>query len=119
MDMLIAFSLAALAGAATVAGIILWSTQRATASAITNYFKASEYILETGEPPPDWLAKTRRRRLFRPARSNSTQTQLLARFDDLLRFFENCRFFEDEFAREQMLTQLQTIRENWQERATD
>ncbi len=115
MDLLFLFILAALAGAAAVAGIIFWSTQRATASAITSYFKASEYILETGEPPPDWLANPRRKRLFRPAGSSVTHVELMARFDDLVRFFEHCRFFEDEWAREQLLAQLATIRENWQE----
>ena len=41
----------------------------------------------------------------------------MARFDDLVRFFERCRFFEDEWTRQQMLAQLATIRENWQQRA--
>ncbi len=117
MDLLLLFILAAIAGAAAVAGIIIWSTQRATSSAITSYFKASEYILETGEPPPKWLAKPWHKRLFRSARSGVTHSELMARFDDLVRFFEHCRFFEDEWAREQMLAQLASIRQNWQDRA--
>ncbi len=117
MDLLLLFILAALAGAAAVAGVIVWSTQRAASSAITRYFKASEHILETGEPPPDWLANPRPKRLFRSARANVTHVELMARFDDLVRFFKHCRFFEDEWTRQQMLAQLATIRENWQQRA--
>ena len=117
MDLLLLFSLAALAGAAAVAGVIFWSTQRAASSAITSYFKASEYILETGEPPPDWLASPRRKRLLRAGASNSSHDHLMDRFDDLVRFFEHCSMFEDEWTREQMLAQLAAIRERWQERA--
>lgn len=116
MDILILFTLAALAGAAAIVGIILWSTQRAASSAITRYFKAGEYILATGKPPPDWLAKSRRRRLRLSGASAISHSELMKRFDEMVRFFEHCRFFEDERAREQMLAQLATIRERWQER---
>ena len=113
MDLLILFVLASIVGAATVARVILWSTQRATSSAITSYFKASEYILESGEPPPEWLANPRRRRPFRSSKADVTHTEILARFDDLVRYFEHCSFFEDEWTREQMLAQLASIRERW------
>ncbi len=117
MDLLLLFGLAAVIGALAIAAVIIWSTQRAAASAITSYFKASEFILETGQPPPEWLAQTKRRRLFRVNRSRASHAELMARFDELARFFEGCRFFEDEWAREQMLTQLAAIREKWQDRA--
>ncbi|MCY3782153.1 MAG: hypothetical protein OXG78_17700 [Chloroflexi bacterium] len=119
MDLILFFVLAASAGAAAVAGVVVWSTQRAASSALTSYFKASEHILETGEPPPEWRANPKRKRLFRSAGSSATHPELMARFDDLVRFFEGCRFFEDEWAREQMLAQLATIRENWQDRARE
>lgn len=112
MDLLLLFFLASVAGAGAVAAVIIWSTQRAASSAITSYFKAGEYILATGQPPPDWLKHGQRRRWFRQP---SAQSDLLARLDDLLRFFEGCRFFEDEWTREQMLSQLAAIRKTWQE----
>lgn len=117
MDLLVLFVAASIAGGAAVAGTILWSTKRAADSAITSYFKASEYILETGDPPPEWLAKPRRRWLLRSSESGRQTTDLMARFDEMARFFEHCRFFEDEWTREQMLSQLAAIREDWQERA--
>ena len=114
MDLLFLFVLASILGALTVARVILWSTQRATSSAITSYFKASEYILETGEPPPEWLVKPRR--LFRSSNAKVAHSEIMARFDDLVRFFEHSSFFADEWTREQMLAQLASIREGWQER---
>ena len=116
MDLLLVFALAALAGGAMIGLVVVWSTQRAANSAITSYFKASEHILDTGEPPPHWLLK-RRRWWFLPARSQASKVELISRFDELVRFFEQCRFFEDDWAREQMLAQLAAIREDWQSRS--
>ncbi len=116
MDLLFLFVLASILGALTVARVILWSTQRATSSAITSYFKASEYIFESGEPPPEWLANPRWRHRFRSPNASATHAEILARFDDLVRFFEHCSFFEDEWTREQMLAQLAIIRESWLDR---
>ncbi len=118
MDLLLLFLLAAMAGAGIVALVIISTTQRATSSAITRYFIEGEYILATGEPPPGWL-KPSRRNWFRKPCADATQSDLLARFDDLALFFERCRFFEDEWTREQMLSQLATIRKNWQEKSPD
>ena len=56
MDFLALFIVASILGAALVAWVIVWTTKRASDAAITRHFKASEYILETGEPPPNWLA---------------------------------------------------------------
>ncbi len=117
MDLLALFILASLIGTLIIARVIVWSTDRASNSAITNYFKASEYILETGEPPPEWLAVPFRVRLFRTASASISHDQLMARLDDLFRYFEQCSFFEDEWTREQLLSQLGEVRENWQTRA--
>lgn len=116
MDLLLLFILAAIAGTAAVGGVILWSTQRAASAAITSYFKASEYILDTREPPPEWLAKPKRRLMTRTERSHDSKADLLGRLDDLIRFFEGCQFFEDAWTREQMLAQLAAIREDWRQR---
>ena len=114
MDLLLAFGLAAIVGAAAIAVVIVWSTQRAAGLAITTRFQAGEYILDTGDPPPRWLK--RRRRFPLPTRSASAPAELIAKLDDLIRFFQHCRFFEDEWAREQTLAQLAAIRQDWLER---
>lgn len=113
MDFLLFFVLASLAGAALVAGVIVWTTNRAAHSAITRYFKASEFILERHRPPPEWAMPAPggwlRARSVRSLGKNDT----MARLDDLIEFFETCSFFEDEFAREQLLLQLREEREDW------
>lgn len=114
MDLLLFFVLASLAGAGSVALVIVWTTQRAAASAITRYFQASEIILATGNPPPDWLKP--RRRWLRIGKASPSQSELLKRLDELTRFFEQCRFYEDDFSRDEMLAQLAAIRQAWQER---
>ena len=101
MDFLVIFVIVSIMGAALVALVIVWTTNRSAASAITRHFKASEYILETGEPPPSWRGR---------------RADPLQRLDKLMRFYEGCNFFEDEFAREQLLLQLQAVREKWSRR---
>ena len=118
MDLLALFILASMIGAFMVAWVIVSTTRRASDSAITRYFKASEYILETGQPPPDWLAPPRWKRLLGRATVSATQELTLARLASLIKFFEHCSFYEDEFAREQHLSQLEAIRTDWQRRAT-
>jgi len=116
MDLLAVFVLASLIGAFMLVRVILWTTNRAAGSAITRYFKASEHILETGEPPPEWLAPPARRRIFGGAAPRVTHGEVMARLEELFRFFEHCSFFEDEWAREQLLAQLIAVRETWAKR---
>ena len=116
MDLLAVFALASLIGAFMIVRVILWTTNRAAETAVTRYFKASEHILETGEPPPDWLSPPLRKRIFSTAPATVTNDQLLERLNDLFRFFEHCSFFEDEWAREQLLSQLEITRERWMKR---
>ena len=114
MDYLLFFVLASLAGAALVAFVIVWSTNRASHGAITSYFKASEFILEHHRPPPEWIRTTPggwlKARLIRPVNKRDAMTRL----DELIDFFEKCSFFEDESAREQLLIKLREEREDWQ-----
>ena len=77
MDLLAVFALASIIGAFMLVRFILWTTNRAAGSAVTQYFKASEHILETGEPPPEWLAPPARRRVFSAARATVTQSEIL------------------------------------------
>ena len=114
MDLLAAFIVASVIGAATVAWVIYWTTNRASGSAITQYFKASEHILETGKPPPDWLAPPVWKRLLGKPTGTETETRALARLDELIRFFEHCSFYEDESARQEHLSQLGRVRQAWQ-----
>ena len=118
MDLLAVFILASMIGAFMVAWVIISTTRRASDSAITRYFKASEYIVETGQPPSEWLVAPLWRRLLGTAPVSATNERTLARLDGLIKFFEHCSFYEDDFAREQHLSQLQAIRTAWQRRAT-
>ena len=104
MDLLALFIVAAVLGALAVAGVIVWVTNRAADTAITRHFKASEHILDKGEPPPSW---------------GKQRKDLLANLDELLEFYETCGFFEDEYAREQLLAQLAEVREDWSRRYKD
>lgn len=113
MDLLAAFFVASIIGAATVAWVIYWTTNRASASAITQYFKASEHILETGKPPPDWLVAPVWKRLLGKPSGAESETRALYRLEELIRFFEHCSFYEDEFAREEHLAQLESLRQAW------
>ena len=114
MDLLAVFIVASLIGAGMVAWVIIWTTNRASASAITRHFKASEYILETSKPPPEWLAAPFWKRLLGKSSKSASEGSALARLDELIRFFEHCSFYEDEFAREQHLSQLERVRRAWQ-----
>ena len=114
MGLLAVFIVASVIGAAMVAWVIIWATNRAASSAVTRHFKASEYILETGKPPPEWLAAPVWKRLLGKASASSGNFGALEQLDEMIRFFEHCRFYEDEFAREQHLSQLGAVRREWQ-----
>ena len=114
MDLLGLFLAASVIGAGLVAWVIIWTTNRASESAITRHFKASERILETGQPPPGWLNGGWRQRLPGASATANGEERALKRLDELIRFFENCSFYEDDFAREQHLSQLERLREAWQ-----
>ncbi len=113
MDFLLFFILASLGGAALVASVIVRSTDRAAHKAITSYFKASEFILEHHRPPPEWIITAPRGWLRARSLRPVGKSDVMARLDDLIEFFENCSFFEDEFAREQLLLKLRQEREDW------
>ena len=115
MDLLAFFIIASAIGAGLVVWVIVWTTSRASESAITRYFKASEYILDTGDPPPEWYAVPIWKRLLGAAPATASQEKIIMRLDELIRFFEDCSFYEDDFAREQHLTQLEDIRQAWRQ----
>ena len=113
MDLLGLFIVVSVLGAGLVAWVIIWTTNRASESAITRHFKASEHILETGQPPPGWLRRPAWKRLVRSAPASTSQESVLARLDELIRFFEHCSFYEDDFAREAHLSRLDELRNAW------
>ena len=113
MDFLLAFTLFAIIAAAIIATVIVRSTRYAAAAAITRHFKAAEYILAHHQPPPSWQALPWRKRLFSQPPRQNTPADMLARLDELIQFFEHSPFFEDEWTRQQLLTQLAQERQNW------
>ncbi len=113
MDLLALFIVASLIGGGMVAWVAIWTTNRASNAAITRHFKASEYILETGKPPPEWLKAPAWKRLLAFPLSSTGDQLALARLDELIRFFKHCSFYEDEFARDEHLSQLKGVRKAW------
>ncbi len=113
MDLLAVFILAAVIAAAMIAVVITWASNRASSAAITSYFKAGEYIIETGQAPPGWHAQPKWKRLFGKSPNQVNTADCLKRLDDLIRFFQHCSFFQDERAREELLSQLGRVREAW------
>ena len=114
MDFLLAFTLFAIMAAAIIAAVIVRSTRRAATAAITRHFKAAEYILTHHQPPPQWQTPPWRKRLFSQSPRQNTPADMLDRLDELIRFFEHSPFFEDEWTRQQLLTQLDQERQNWE-----
>lgn len=113
MDLLALFVVASVIGASLVAWVIVWTTNQSTESAITRHFKASEYILDTGQPPPAWLRAPLWKRLIGAETGSARDEIALMRLDELIRFFEQCSFYEDEYAREQHLAQLDAVKKAW------
>ena len=111
MDLLLAFILASMIAAAVIARVMVWSTHQASSVAITRYFKSAEYILQHHQPPPAWHAVSWRKRVFGQSPSGA---DMMARLDELIRFFEHSAFFEDEWTRQQLLAQLDEERRNWE-----
>ena len=70
MDLLALVVLASMIGMLFVARVILWSSNRAAEGAVTRYFKASEYILSTGEA----RRMGREFRFFSPAFPHASKT---------------------------------------------
>lgn len=114
MDFLLAFTLFAIIAAVIIAAVIVRSTRRAAAAAITRHFKAAEYILAHHQPPPSWQTPPWRKRLFSQSPRPTANADMLTRLDELIRFFEHSPFFEDEWTRQQLLTQLDQERQNWE-----
>ena len=65
-------------------------------------------------PPPEWLKAPAWKRLLGIQRFSAAEEPVMARLDELIRFFEHCSFYEDEFARDQHLSQLEGVRRAWQ-----
>jgi len=105
------------AGMALVVAVMLGATQRAGHLAITRNFLAAQHILAQHGPPPDWERAPFLRRLavrLRLTDPGRPGARVLRRMDALIAFFEHCRFFADERARDTLLGRLREERERWQ-----
>lgn len=119
MDMLFVFIIVATVSMLALAKMIVWLVNKSASSSITRYFQAAEYILEHHQAPPEWLQD--KTKLFErvlkfiiPGKSvNEVNTPVMRHMNDLILFFEHSSFFEDDLARETLLNQLYTERENW------
>lgn len=120
MEFLIGFIVLAILCTAFIARLMLWVTNKSAAGAITQHFRAAEYILEHHQPPPMWNKPSRpSATLSRHGKlklSESGENHLLERLDKLIVFFEHCPFFQTEEARVAMLLQLNDERISWIQR---
>lgn len=112
----------------TITGITLfmmWLTEKATHASLTDRFKDAEIILNQHHAPASWQTKTPVFKAFMQGRLNSSlfapkrrvvppKTQLLARLDELILFFETCPFFDSEESRDVMLDELWQERDRWE-----
>ncbi len=104
MGFLTLFILASLVGAGCVAFVIYWTSNRAAGHAITRHFQDADHILDTGEPPPHWLGKRKGPR---------------KRLEEMIRFYEDSPFYDEESTRESLLAELEQVRQDWSSRFDD
>lgn len=111
-------SILVLAVAFTVVTLLLTLYMRRVADvALTDQFRAAETIVN-GRIPDKWVLQIKRRiawesRLPFFRRSVSGTELLLAKIDELYRFYENSPFYENAEARELLLTELRETRGGW------
>ncbi len=117
MDILLGFTCLSILSVALIVKVMLWVTDKSAAGAITQHFQAAEYILEHHQPPPAWSNPSSRLSLLRflqkPQSSGHNSSTMLERLDQLILFFEHCRFFQTEEARTALLEQLNDERKSW------
>jgi len=100
-----------------VVSAIVAYTRRVADSALTDQFRAAEFIYD-GKFPAKWFGQINRRlawNKFLPGfLTKPSGTELaLQKIDRLSRFFEKSPFFENAESREILLTKLQETRERW------
>lgn len=120
MELLLGFIIASIIGISMIVKLIFWVTDKSAGVAITSYFQAAEYILETHQPPMTWTNTPvpLSQRLFNRGKKKSSPdlSYLLRRMDELITFFEHSTFFQDEDARTALLEQLHNERSSWERR---
>ena len=114
---LLTFALSVAAVFAMIVGFLIVYVRRVADVALTDQFRAAETIVN-GRVPDKWVLQINRRiawesRLPLVRRDVSGTELALDKIDKLYRFYENSPFFENEKARELLLTQLRETRERW------
>jgi hypothetical protein len=114
---LVVLALSVAAVFAIMVGFLIVYMRRVADVALTDQFRAAETIVD-GRVPDKWVVQINRRitwesrlPLFR--RGVSGTELLLAKLDELYRFYENSPFFENAEARELLLTELRETRGRW------
>jgi hypothetical protein len=102
---------------AVVTLLLTLYVRRVADVALTDQFRAAETIVN-GRVPDQWVVQINRRIAWESRlplfRRGVSRTELaLAKIDKLYRFYERSPFFENEEARELLLTQLRETRERW------
>lgn len=120
MELLIGFTCLSILSVALIVKVMLWVTDKSASGAITQHFQAAEYILEHHQPPPAWSKTNPSFSLLKlhPASKTSdyNANPMVDRLDQLILFFEHCRFFQTEDARTALLEQLNDERMSWMQR---
>ena len=120
MEILLGFTCLSILSVALIVKVMLWVTDKSATGAITQHFQAAEYILEHHQPPPAWSKTNPSFSILRFSQKPQSPRQkgntMLERLDQLILFFEHCRFFQTEDARTALLDQLNNERTNWIQR---
>lgn len=114
-----------------VAYFAFWLLNRSAGAALTNQFRDAEFIVNQHHAPPAWTRPRRgfvwlmqsapgllKRGRHRPDAaaddaSSPEKTRILKRMDELIRFFEESPFFEEEETRTLLLKELEAERTAW------
>ena len=125
MALIVGFTLVATVSLVLVALFILWLSNKVANVAVTDQFKDAEFILEHHQAPADWakprggLGKIKYRFSKSENRQTTLKTDVLQRLDDLIEFFEDSPFFEDEDTRAILLEELHNMHAEWEEKSLE
>lgn len=111
---------------AAVVLLIAWGVIRYTEwtmkRLIETQHRDGEFIVATGEPPPQWTERLRQRlgtnrgRAAAEQLGNREKRLCDRRIAALIRYFTNSPLVEDEDTRRQLLQQLEAARREWRQR---
>jgi hypothetical protein len=135
MGPILAVILIAIVGFGLIAAYILWLSNKITGIAVTDRFRDAEFIVDNHQAPAHWtqsrnvfarlmqhlrldkIRKDARETEKRQDAEHKEKTRILHQLDDLILFFENALFFEDDHAKVILLEELTEARKDWENKS--